>query len=185
MQRFRKVPLPYARLHENATTARFEQFVYNFIRQPATARKHVLDLEHVDSMTGILSTLHELSHSHGRDAPRLTGYLATLRNLTKEFPRLSNACPGMPRMSSFTVKAVHPTSLDPYGFYSAAKEVWRKQEGPTCRVLCALHALDYACFASIPVPDLCRSIYSDQIFHSHLLSATTDKLANHSWIRDE
>ena len=62
-------------------------------------------------------------------------------------------------------------ALHMYNFYSAAKTSW-KEQGKVSRALCALHALDYACFDDIPVPALCQEVYSSDAFRRRLLGVT-------------
>ena len=76
----------------------------------------------------------------------------------------------MPKLDSFRRKSVHESQLDPDNNYAAAKLSWERQ-GKVSRALCALHALDYACFDDIPVPGLCQSLYSSDRFRDHLLNA--------------
>jgi hypothetical protein len=55
-------------------------------------------------------------------------------------------------------KAVsHGSSKDPYGTYAAAKDVWRRG-GNTAKALCALLAMDYACFDELALPDVCLDV---------------------------
>ena len=46
---------------------------------------------------------------------------------------------------------------DPYGTYAAAKDVWRRG-GTTAKALCALLAMDYACFDELALPDVCLDV---------------------------
>lgn len=163
-------PLLFAS-YGNGTTARFEQFVSDFIVGPQRANHYVLELQHVFSMTGVLWGLKQLKDCSGDEVPRLTAYLPSLSNLDTEFPKLlQRTCSGLPHLDSFVKKFVHPSQSDPYNTYSAARQVWGHHEGAS-RALCAIHALDYACFESIPVPSLCQSVFANQQFRDHLLHA--------------
>ena len=61
---------------------------------------------------------------------------------------------------------------------ATAEQVWR-EEGATSRALCAIHALDYACFTRVPVSDICQSVSTDAMFRNKLLeAATTSQVTN-------
>lgn len=161
-------PLEYSKLG-NGTEARFKQFVSDFVESPLTMSTYALEVSHAYSMTGILWGLTQAKWYPTKDLPRLTAYLPTLNNLDEAFPNLINShCEGVPQLKTFREKYEHVTSGDPHNFYAAAKNVWRKQEGKYGRALCALHALDYACFDDIPVGDLCRSVFEDGQFIDYL-----------------
>ena len=161
-------PLGYSKL-EFGTEARFEQFVADFVESPRTVSTYALEVSHVYSMTGILWGLTQAKGYRTQNPPRLTAYLPTLHKLDETFPDLVNShCNGVPHMKTFRAKYDHVTSGDPYNFYAAAKGAWRKQEGKYARALCALHALDYACFDDIPVGTLCRSVFEDESFIDYL-----------------
>ena len=123
-------------------------------------------------MTGILWGLKRLQGCHGKDvAPNLTSYLPSLTNLDTEFPKLLNeTCSGLPPFDSFKERIVHASQSDKFNFYSAAKQAW-KHQGNVSRALCAIHALDYACFDDIPVPTLCQEVYSKSLFQHKVLHA--------------
>ena len=155
--------------YENGTTARFEQFVTDFVGGAASSGIPVTDigLYHMFSMTGVLWELKRQRNRLGEDAPRLTAYLPSLSNLDVEFPKfLMRSCNGLPPEMGipFSVKTRHSSEDDVRGFYSAAKRAWSKQD-TISRALCAIHAMDYACFDSIPIPSLCESVFFNQNFH--------------------
>jgi len=52
--------------------------------------------------------------------------------------------------------------------------VW-KAGGNTARALCAIRALDYACFDEVPVPAVCRDVFSTVRFLQTLARADSDK----------
>jgi hypothetical protein len=95
-------------------------------------------------------------------------------NTPSEPPQLQ--LPPMKRMGT------HKSSEDGYGTYKAARDVW-KRGGPVARALCALHAMDYACFAAneddvdgrprLRLPDLCRDVYASQHFVETILGTGT------------
>ena len=159
--------LPYTK-HGNGTVERFETFVSDFIGNTHNTGFYVLDLVHAFSMTGVLFGLKQIKECTGRDA-NLAGYLPSLRNLDTEFPKLlQRTCPVGPKMDSFQRESVHEYQSDPDNNYAAAKRSWASQ-GKVPRALCALHALDYACYDEIPVPSLCQSVYSSERFRDHFL----------------
>eukprot|EP00951_Prasinocladus_malaysianus_P015804 scaffold121942_cov30-Prasinocladus_malaysianus.AAC.1 len=58
----------------------------------------------------------------------------------------------MPRLGQ------HPSSSDPLRIYAAAKSVWLKK-GKAARALCALVAMDYACYDTyFPLPEVCLQV---------------------------
>ena len=140
------------------TEERFKQFVRDFIGGPS--RDLRIQYGHIYSMSGIIHHLNEGTGSH------LTSYLPTLANLTHAFPSfLASTCPNIPKsaLNPMSLHGQHITSSDPLGFYSAAKEVWKKQE-TTARALCAISAMDYACYDQVPVPLLCQEVFSNETF---------------------
>jgi len=52
------------------------------------------------------------------------------------------------------------SSLDHFGFYAAAKRVW-KEQGRTSRALCAIHLINYLCWQDLPdgVHNFCMKLY--------------------------
>ena len=67
------------------------------------------------------------------------------------------------------------TSEDEYGFYNAAKRVWKNQD-KISRALCAIHTLDYACFDKLPIPDfVCQSLYTSNRFHNELIKQLKER----------
>jgi hypothetical protein len=86
------------------------------------------------------------------------------KNNSNNTLRESHLLPPMKRLGG------HESSKDGYGTYQAAKNVWHTG-GPTARALCALHAMDYACFGDglgFP-PRVCRDVYSSKHFVNRLL----------------
>ena len=53
-------------------------------------------------------------------------------------------------------------------------------EGATSRALCIIHALDYACFDSIPIPILCQRVYADEDFSEKLLRAASNETGDNT-----
>ena len=128
-------------------------------------------------MTGILYELHRLNGVFfgGINSNwTLTGYLPSLVNLSSTFPKLLlDNCPGMPPEidQAFQKPLHHSSEKDEYGFYRAAKQIWN-EGGNAARALCALHALDYACFDRITIPDLCMQVFTKKEFLASLHSVS-------------
>lgn len=175
-------PNHFARF-ENGTDVRFEQFVADFVGGAASS-SHVFpsipehNIYHVFSMTGVLWWMkrqRDTLAAEGLMAPSLH-YLPTINDLDNEFPKfLSRTCHGLPLEATkrWNLKlGDHESRLDYYGFYSSAKRVWAKQLA-TSRALCAIHALDYACFDLVPVPMLCLSLFVSDRFHDRVMQAAT------------
>lgn len=142
----------------NATGERFEQFVRDFIGGPS--RDLQIQYGHIYSMSGII---HHLNEDVGA---QLTSYLPSLADLGHNFPSfLTSTCPNMPKSAHNPMSrhGQHATSDDPLGSYSAAKQVWKKQ-GITARALCAISAMDYACYEKVPIPSLCQEVFTDDSF---------------------
>ena len=142
----------------NATEERFEQFVRDFIGGPS--RDLQIQYGHIYSMSGII---HHLNEDVGA---QLTSYLPSLADLGHTFPSfLTSTCPNMPKSAHNPMSrhGQHATSDDPLGSYSAAKQVWKKQ-GITARALCAISAMDYACYEKLPIPSLCQEVFADDSF---------------------
>ena len=78
-------PLPYAK-NGNGTIERFETFVSDFIGNTHNTGVYATDLVHIFSMSGVLFGLKQIKECTGRDA-NLDGYLPSLRDLDKEFPK--------------------------------------------------------------------------------------------------
>ena len=177
-------PNNFARF-ENGTEIRFEQFVTDLVGGAASSSNIFpsmphWNIYHVFSMTGILWELKRLRDTLGVmvDAPHLTDYLPTVDNLNTEFPKfLSRSCNGIPPAADKpwnTTLGDHESREDEFGFYNAAKRVWKNQD-KISRALCAIHTLDYACFDKLPIPDLCQSLYISDRFHNELIKAATGK----------
>ena len=176
----------YARHGGDDAVARFERFATDFIRGPATSgifRGYDKTGDHavarLFSMTGVLWGLARLRDCRGggttTTGPALAAYLPSLADLDAAFPRLVNAtCPGPPRVGAALRERAggardHADRPDPSGFRVAAERAWR-EGGNVSRALCAVHCLDYACFDEIPVPALCREVYSKPSFIHKVLS---------------
>lgn len=142
----------------NATEERFEQFVRDFIGGPS--RDLQIHYGHIYSMSGII---HHLNEERG---VQLTSYLPSLADLGHTFPGfLTSTCPYMPKSAHNPMSrhGQHATSDDPLGSYAAAKQVWFKQ-GITARALCAINAMDYACYDNLAVPPLCQDVFASENF---------------------
>jgi hypothetical protein len=167
---------PYTRF-VHGSKLRFEQFVADFLGGVVTGenegRTPVQNLKfqtpeidewaHLYSMVGVLT---QLALSGGK----LVSYLPTISNLTNDFPKfLYNTCPGLPESlldpKVMEVHGQHESSKDPSGTYNAAKAVWM-DGGPMARALCAMHAMDYACWDQLPdgIPNLCKDVFGSQRF---------------------
>jgi len=185
----RENPLLFTRF-EPGSRERFEQFVMDLIGGPSRAGIYPDEkqLVHIYSMAGILWGLKRLGEcrssknlkkeyqSEVTEYPRLSGYLTSLHNIDIEFPKfVMNTCPGFtPELPSFGVTTTHHSQSDKFGTYRAAKSVW-KAGGNTARALCAIRALDYACFDEVPVPAVCRDVFSTVRFLQTLARADSDK----------
>lgn len=150
--------------YQHGTKQHFEQFVADFLGgwKPAGINH---EHHHVYSMTGWLYKL-------AKSDLKLSAYLPTLSNLTETFPKfLVNSCTGVPKIirnKSLQQVTRHASQADSFGFYKAAKEVWR-EEGPTARALCALHAIDYACFDDLPdIPNICKQVFVSVAFRNRV-----------------
>ncbi|KAL7431139.1 hypothetical protein ACHAXM_002590 [Skeletonema potamos] len=170
---------PYTR-YRNGTDARFERYVSDFIWGAASNDVYpslpLSNIFHTFSQTGVLWNLKEQVDLVSLNAPRLTAYLPSILNVSAAFPNLvATNCPGFEEEFKypFTKEFGHPSSLDEFGFYAAAKRVWSKQDS-TSRALCALHLMDYACFDLIPIPYLCQDVFSDASFQDRLLGQATN-----------
>ncbi|KAL9178521.1 hypothetical protein ACHAXT_001859 [Thalassiosira profunda] len=147
------------------TTARFRAFVQDFVGGAASTGLYpstpAWNIFHVFSMTGALMEL-----AGKRNSVRFF-YLPSIEALDENFPKfLARSCKGKP----FPIKYVHPSQEDDYGFYDAAKSVWKEQDAIS-RALCAIHAMDYACFEAIPIPVICQSVFLNQTFLDKLAKA--------------
>jgi len=163
-----QMPVGY-KMHQYGETNRFEQLVEDFLSDPGFlhAKKAEQDfgelLRHLWSQTRILICVAELGM-------QLTSYLPTIKNITQEWPKfVIENCPSAIEhyLESQPMKLLgqHKSSKDPLGFRRAANAVWA-EGGRTARALCALHAMEYACWDNLPdgVPELCRDVYSSQHF---------------------
>lgn len=158
--------------HSNGTNARFENFVANFIGNPKRVGivPQATELFHVYSMVGFLSYMNKVGQERNeKEQLKLTGYLPSLDNLTTAFPKfLGETCPNIPRFDYFTKHHEHPSQSDMKGYYTAAKRAL-KQGGNVTRALCAIHAIDYACFDLIPVPDICKEVFGREAFRERVI----------------
>ena len=154
------------------TKGRFEQFVVDFLNGPN--QNKVFDywnnLYHMFSMTGMLTRLYQI---HRR---KLTGYLPSVNDLETNYPSfLNETCPGVLPESAYEPwkkedRVFHESEADELGFRSATNAVW-ESGGRTARALCFIHAIDYACFDKIPVPDICIEVYLGEPFLNGVLSS--------------
>jgi len=165
----------YYERYEKGSDARFERYVSEFIWGASSTSVFpslpFSNIFHSFSQSGVLWLLKQQIDIMGVNAPRLTAYLPSISNVSAAFPNLvATNCPGFEEEFGrpFTKQFDHPSQNDEFGFYAAAKRVWRKQDA-TSRALCALHLMDYACFDLIPIPDLCRDVFSDASFNDRLL----------------
>ena len=153
-------------------------FVRDFVGGPVSSgvyqgHQQLLEISHLYSPSGILWGLNFLLRDcMGELAPRLTAYLPSLQNIDIEFPNMIQRHCSVPQFDPFEKQANHISQADSYNYHAYAKQVWM-EENATSRALCAIHALDYACFDDIPVPDICQSVYTDAIFRGKLLEAAT------------
>ena len=126
-------------------------------------------------MTGVLHKIDSINRYYGSKL-KLTAYLPSLSNLDSTFPKfMAETCPGVPAEfeKRFDHEHHHNSYDSKYGFDVAGKEIWA-EHGDVAKALCALHVLDYACFDSIPVPDICNQVYGDEEFVGILLAAASD-----------
>ncbi len=143
---------------------RFVQFVLDLVVEDSKGL-HGGPFGHVFSMTRILTELNSVGGF-------LSGYLPSIDHLSTEFPSfVKETChlnEDLPAIHEGLGK--HLSSQDPDGFYEAAKSVW-KEQGEVARALCALHAIDYACWKNLPhgVPLLCQEVYSSPEFVAEIL----------------
>ena len=157
------------RMVQGDPEAHFMQFVSDLVagvpRFPGQER--VRSLPHVFAMSGVLVPLHALG------VP-LVYPLATpsLHDAARKFPALaSEAAPGtVPPEAMHDAHAVdahsrtHPSGHDDLGTHEAARAVVARA-GPTARAVCALSAMDYACFSdAFPVPALCLQVLDQSDF---------------------
>jgi len=144
----------------------FERFVASLVagvpQFPGQERGRVRSLPHVFAMSGVLVPLSR-SASAGRTGIHLLypQAAASLHDSAMEFPALlSVAAPGTVPFHAISQQAVdanvrtHPSGADALGTYSASKAVFARS-GPTAKALCALAALDYACFPDFALPTQC------------------------------
>jgi len=154
------------------TEARFEQFVLDFLSgyEWDESFNNFNILHHTFSMTGLLTVFHQLFKR------KLTGYLPSLGNIEEKFPSfLNNTCPGLLPESAYLPwkkedRYTHASEGDQVGFRAAASRVWGYGNG-TSKALCLIHAMDYACYDEIPVPEICKEVYSRESFVDFLVSS--------------
>jgi len=154
--------------------ARFQQFVYDLVMEHAQGFE-VGVFKHAYSMSCILSELKRLE----KGKFHLTGYLPSLHKLSTKFPEfVQGMCESIlpNRLHNHSLPPVpantHTSSYDLEGFYQAAKDVWA-EDRPVANALCALHAMDYACWKDLPdgVPAICQELYDSTDFGYRLLSS--------------
>jgi hypothetical protein len=139
----------------------FSQFVMDVVLE-RLGRNWVW--KHIYSMSRILT-----NHS-------LTAYLPTIANMTSDWPTfVSEACPhidpeGSLHGTHMPLDGQHNSSKDPLGSYQAAKDIW-KEEGREAQALCALHAMDYACWRNLPngIPPLCQNLFASPEFQDAIV----------------
>jgi hypothetical protein len=170
--------------YPHGTRLRFEQFVADLLLSK-TSQRSMMDhwvYEHVFATSRVLSELATLGIS-------LTAYLPSLRNLSTAWPAfLEHTCPdyrpprgggggggvkfGESHALQMERTGQHTSSKDPYFTYHAATNVWMEQ-GPTARALCAIHAMDYACWRDLPdgIPPICQELFDSPSFFRPLLEA--------------
>lgn len=164
-------PLNFERI-DFGTEARFEQFFLDFLSgyDWDESFNNFNILHHTFSMTGLLTVFHQLFKR------KLTGYLPSLSNIEENFPSfLNDTCPGvLPETAYLPWKKkdryTHASESDRVGFRAAANRVWEYGNG-TSKALCLIHAMDYACFDKIPVPETCKEVYSSENFVDFLVSS--------------
>jgi hypothetical protein len=192
---------------------RFVTFVKNLLMEhPSFAAFDYY--KHFAAMSRILPTLSRFDLIPGEGASKSSSlwFLPTIENLTETFPTfLAERCPRMAsnyysqlqqsnekgnidtdintnappelQLPPMKRKGIHKSSDDGYGTYKAARDIWNRS-GPVSRALCALHAMDYACFAAndeddldgrpgLRIPDLCRNVYASQHFVETILETGT------------
>uniref|UniRef100_A0A6U6EAU1 Sulfotransferase domain-containing protein n=1 Tax=Odontella aurita TaxID=265563 RepID=A0A6U6EAU1_9STRA len=158
--------------HRYGEPRRFEQLVEDFLADPGfflfKKRSDELDytklLRHMWGQSRILTVLEGLGLN-------LTSYLPSIKNITEEwYEFVLESCPSAAeRVLEFRrrhnrpmeISGQHESSKDLFHFRRAANAVWADR-GPTARALCALHAIDYACFDRLPkgIHVLCAEVYS-------------------------
>lgn len=153
------------------TKDRFKQFVADILSQPYTIGWDdfpFVEPLHFYSMSGTLWLLSQFG-------AKMTVVLPTMQNFEEAWPKFAyNACPGaLPEnvTEPFHVGSSHLSSKDPLGIYKAAKDVW-SEGGPTARAICVLHAMDYACWETLPdgIPLLCKEVFSSSNFVKRILN---------------
>lgn len=154
---------------ERQRQGRFAQFVSDILTEDSKELKSPV-IQHICSMSRVLEELH-------KDQATLTSYLPSLDNLQDAFPQqLLQSCPdaiptGQALQAMETGEGHHLTN-DDEGFYASAKESFATS-GTVAKALCALHAIDYACWKDLPdgIPLICQEVYSSPSFVQAILSA--------------
>jgi hypothetical protein len=155
------VPSYYSLPHTSAENrkGRFSRFVTDMVLEDSKGY-HDSVFSHTFSQSRILVDM-------DRVGGHLTAYLPSLANLATKFPKFVKSTCGLKQKVTVMdeEKMHHKSSDDEEGFYQAAKDVWTN-EGSVARALCALHAMDYACWTDLPagVPKVCQEIYSSTEF---------------------
>ena len=193
--------IPKYRLLTNGTQERYVKFVQDFIQGPSSngiyrnKPRGIEEITHVFSMVGPLYEMDRLRKKKQQQGssggmPRLTAYMSNMTNLDDAFPQFLHSNCRLPKeVTTFTKKITHGSQGDEFNFYKIAKMVWKEaqdiktglyKEGRSSnsssievsRALCAIHAMDYACYDDIPVPKFCQRVYMQDHFRERLYNAT-------------
>lgn len=150
--------------------ARFAQFVSDILTEDSKELKSPV-IQHICSMSRVLEELHN-------DRASLTSYLPSLDNLQDNFPKhlletCSDAIPtGQVLEAMGSGQGHHTPHEDEEGFYESAKESF-SASGTVAKALCAIHAIDYACWKDLPegIPLICQEVYASNDFFQAVMSA--------------
>ena len=191
--------IPKYRLLTNGTQERYIKFVQDFIQGPSSngiyrnKPRGIEEITHVFSMVGPLYELDQLrkkKQQGNNGMPRLTAYMSNMTNLDYAFPQFLHSNCRLPKeVTTFTKKITHGSQGDEFNFYKIAKKVWKEAQDiqtgldkddrsnstssfEISRALCAIHAMDYACYDDIPVPKFCQGVYMQDHFRERLYNAT-------------
>lgn len=193
--------IPKYRLLQNGTQERYIKFVQDFIQGPSSngiyrnKPRGIEEITHVFSMVGPLYEMDRLrKKEQGQGTggmPRLTAYMPNMTNLDDAFPQFLHSNCRLPKeVTTFTKKITHGSQGDEFNFYKIAKKVWKEAQYiqttgldkdersnstssfDISRALCAIHAMDYACYDDILVPKFCQRVYIQDHFRERLYDAT-------------
>ena len=172
--------------------ARFESFVRTLVTN-YRSMDHWSN-QHMFPQSRILHPLKRLNLLPTMENSQQIWILPSIANLTETLPLfLAERCPrfvanypkelpptpsGLPIFQKSS-KGAHNSTMDPYGTYRAAKDVWKKG-GRVARSLCHLHAFDYGCFYGNAVPSgttlrasdipwICKQVYASDSFQMKIL----------------